>query len=216
MSRRIISLAVAVLLLFQQTGLAQSIITLNLSSHIGNFSASQSYRPLNLRYFSYDPLTDNFQILLDKGGIKNLKEAQVKQEGQALLKYFLVGVTLPNENFWVNLRPDAENQIISSQLEKTDVGKVLLEADLQLKKDTAHFTSPQTAEGKAYWDKLYQKAGELFGSENITIPALVRPWIVPGEVIIRETQGSAYVYKGILKVMLEEDHLKGQRSKVKG
>ena len=26
-------------------------------------------------------------------------------------------------------------------------------------------------ENKAYWDKLYKKAGELFGTENITIPA---------------------------------------------
>ncbi|HLD82680.1 MAG TPA: hypothetical protein VI976_01885, partial [Candidatus Omnitrophota bacterium] len=80
-------------------------------------------------------------------------------------------------------------------------------ADLQLKKDTAAFTSPETPEGKEYWAKLYKKAGELLGSENIEIPTLTRPWIVPGEVIIRSSSNSAYVYKATLKVMLEEDYL---------
>ena len=83
----------------------------------------------------------------------------------------------------------------------------MLEADLQLKKDTAGWTSPQNPEGKEYWDKLYKKAGELFGTENITIPTVTRPWIVPGEVIIRESEDSSYIYKANLKVMLEEDYL---------
>lgn len=56
------------------------------------------------------------------------------------------------------------------------MGRIMIEADLQLKKDTAGLTSPQNTEGKAYWDKLYKKAGELFGSENITIPTITRDW----------------------------------------
>ena len=47
----------------------------------------------------------------------------------------------------------------------------------------------------------------MFGSENITIPTITRPWIVPNEVIVRETDDSAYIYKATLKVMLEEDYL---------
>ena len=89
---------------------------------------------------------------------------------QELLNYFLIGLSLPNDTFWVNLRPDTADNIIDPLLEKTDIGRIFLESDLQLKKDTASFTSPQTTEGKAYWDKLYKKAGELFGTENITIP----------------------------------------------
>ena len=108
----------------------------------------------------------------------------------------------------MNLRPDSKDQIIDPVLANTDLGKVMLEADLQLKKDVAGFTSPETAEGRAYWDALYKKAGQIFQSENITIPTLTRPWIVPGEVIIRENANSAYVYKGTLQVMLEQDHLK--------
>ncbi|MBI4982789.1 MAG: hypothetical protein HZC15_06635, partial [Candidatus Omnitrophica bacterium] len=68
--------------------------------------------------------------------------------------------------------------------------------------------SPQTKEGKEYWNKLYKKAEELFGTDQITIPTLTRPWIVPGEIIVRETGDSAFIYKSTLKVMLEQDHLK--------
>jgi hypothetical protein len=209
--RKIFSLLVVATLIFQQTGFAQIAGQLDIARHISQLNASfgpQSFRPMHLRYFSYDTLTDNFQILLDKGDTKKIEDKQLKEQSRELLKYFLIGVTLPNEKFWVNLRPDSEDQIIDQTLSRTDLGKALLEADLQLKKDLAQFTSPETTEGRQYWTKLYAKAGEIFGSQNITIPTLTRPWIVPGEVIIRENANSAYVYKATLKVMLEQDHLK--------
>ncbi|MFH1440771.1 MAG: hypothetical protein ABIH18_01850, partial [Candidatus Omnitrophota bacterium] len=146
----------------------------------------------------------------------NYPDNILKEETNKLLEYFFIGLSLPNESFWVNLRPDSPNNTIDSELAKTDIGKILLESDVQLKKDTALYTSPQTKEGKAYWDKLYKKAEELYGYDNITIPTLTRPWIVPGEIIVRETRDegrgtilSAYVYKAVLKVMLEEDYLSG-------
>ncbi|MDO8662236.1 MAG: hypothetical protein Q7K98_03325 [Candidatus Omnitrophota bacterium] len=196
------------------------------------------FRPLHLRSLQYLPQDNSFKLLLDKGDQFSqnrrvhfttsaegdtfrqsygeatqkesvpLDETKLKDETKVLLNYFFIGLTLPNSSFWVNLRPDAEDNIIDDYLAKTDVGKILLEADLQLKKDTAKFTSPETPEGKLYWDKLYQKAGELLGNENITIPTLTRPWIVPGEIIIRETKDNAYIYKATLKVMLEQDYLK--------
>lgn len=174
------------------------------------FSADK-FRPIHLRYLSYDGINNDFELLLDKGdfvGAQRAVPVTIEQETKKLMQYFLIGVSLPNESFWVNLRPDAENNIIDNELAKTDVGKVLLDADLQLKKDTAQFTSPQTKEGRAYWDKLYKKAQELFGYENITIPTLTRPWIVPDEIVIREAPNNAYIYKATLKVMLEEDYLK--------
>src|SRR3989338_3874829 len=112
---------------------------------------------------------------------------------QSGFSYAAGELNLPNDTFWVNLRPDAADNIIDLLLENTDIGKTFLEADLQLKKDTAGLTSPQNPEGKLYWDRLYKKAGELFGTENITIPTITRPWIVPNEVIVRETEDSAYI-----------------------
>ena len=123
--------------------------------------------PPHLRYISYDIKSNDFKLLLDQGDTATSKPQESTQE---LFNYFLIGLSLPNDKFWVNLRPDAPEQIIDPELEKTDMGKIMLEADLQLKKDTASLTSPQNPEGREYWDKLYKRAGELFGSENITIP----------------------------------------------
>lgn len=186
-------------------------VSLNLTHYLSQAPkpiTQDTFRPLHLRSLGYDTIRNNFRLLLDKGDLKNSNNSELETTTKTLLNYFFVGITLPNDSFWVNLRPDSENNIIDPYLATTDVGKILLEQDLQLKKDTAGFTSPQIPEGREYWDKLYQKAGELFASENITIPTLTRPWIVPGEIIIRETKDNAYIYKATLKVMLEQDYLK--------
>ncbi|MDO8749443.1 MAG: hypothetical protein Q7J72_10085, partial [Candidatus Omnitrophota bacterium] len=194
----------------------------NLSGYLNqgpNLAVSDRFRPINLRYFSYQPQTNDFKILLDKGDSKDIADTNLKDSATILLDYFKIGLSLPNDKFWVNLRPDSQDQIIDDELAQTDLGKVMLEADLKLKQDTALFTSPKTPQGKAYWNKLYQRAGELFGTENITIPTLTRPWIVPGEIILRESADSAnnasgaYIYKANLKVMLEEDYLKTSNQK---
>ncbi|MDO8747534.1 MAG: triose-phosphate isomerase [Candidatus Omnitrophota bacterium] len=223
MFKRLISLALTLSFGLQQTVFAYT-ASLNLSGYLNqgpNLAVSDRFRPINLRYFSYQPLTNDFKILLDKGDSKDITDTNLKGSASVLLDYFKIGLSLPNDKFWVNLRPDSQDQIIDDELAKTDLGKVMLEADLKLKQDTALFTSPQTPQGKEYWNKLYQRAGELFGTENITIPTLTRPWIVPGEIILRESQDNssktsqgAYIYKANLKVMLEEDYLSHQPSAI--
>ncbi len=208
---KILSLLLCFCLLFEQSGFAQMAGALSISGHIsafGNSFVQDKFRPLHLRSLGYDNNQNNLRLLIDKGDLKNPKQSELESTAKILLNYFFVGIILPNDAFWVNLKPDSENNIIDPDLATTDVGKILLEADLQLKKDTAKFTSPETPQGKEYWDKLYQKAGELLGYENISIPTLTRPWIVPGEIIIRETKDNAYIYKATLKVMLEQDYLK--------
>jgi|GEM_PF-5330927 len=209
---RILSLFLCFCLIFEQTGFAQIAGTLDISGYFAQLHQSfttDKFRPLHLRYLQYLPEQNSFRLLIDKGDA--LKGTGPKKEAEdttkTLLKYFFIGLSLPNDSFWVNLRPDSPDNIIDPLLAQTDVGKILLEADLQLKKDTARFTSPDTPEGRECWDKLYQKAGELFGTENITISTLTRPWIVPDEIIIREANDNAYIYKATLKVMLEEDYL---------
>ena len=206
--KKIIVLALIFCFVFEQTGFAQVAAPMGIPAYLSGFSIPDKFRPVHLRYLSYDPIANNFDLLLDKGDAKDLKQNQIEETTQELLKYFQIGITLPNKSFWVNLRPDGENDVIDPLVEKTDLGKVLLEADLQLKKDMAKCTSPDTAEGRQYWDKLYQKAGSLFGGMEVSIPTFTRPWIVPGEIIIRETGESAYIYKATLKVMLEQDYLK--------
>jgi len=209
--RKILSLVLIFGLTLQQVSFAQVAGELNIAGYFSKANVNliqDKFRPVELRYLSYDSLNNNFKLILDQGDTKQVNALKTKEQAKILLSYFLIGITLPDEMFWVNLRPDSEKQIIDQYLEKTDIGKIMLEADIQLKKDTASFTSPQTPEGKEYWSKLYQKAGEIFGNQNITIPTLTRPWIVPGEIIIRESKDSAYVYKATLNVMLEQDYLK--------
>ena len=216
MLTKTISLFLCFCLILEQSLFAQAI---DLSHYFAHSPAqailqSDKFRPLHLRYISYDSQANDFKLLLDKGDfMKGLSpkgtvpDERIQEETQTLMKYFFIGLSLPNEKFWVNLRPDSPDNIIDDDLAKTDIGRIFLEADVQLKKDTAGMTSPQTQEGKEYWDKLYKRAGELFGSENITIPTLTRPWIVPNEIIIQEASNNAYIYKATLKVMLEEDYL---------
>lgn len=211
MRRKVLSFIITLSLVFQQIGFAGIATELNLAGHLAKMSSGLTpdrFRPVHIRFFAYDSLNDNIKVMLDKGDLKVIKQGELNQSTRELLNYFLVGVSLPNDVFWVNLRPDSENEIIDDWLAKTDVGKIMLEADLQLKKDTARFTSPETIEGKEYWNKLYQKAEELYGYQEVTIPTLTRPWIVPNEIIVRETKDSSYIYKATLKVMLEQDFLK--------
>jgi len=217
-------------LIFEQTSFAQVAQTLDISGYFNQARNAvipqDKFRPLHLRYISYDSQSNDFQLLLDKGDTKfdnhlanELTSSPANELNNAtkeLLKYFFIGLSLPNDKFWVNLRPDSPDNIIDDDVAMTDIGRIFLEADVQLKKDTANFTSPQDPEGKVYWDKLYKKAEELFGTENITIPTLTRPWIVPNEIIIREAPDNAYIYKATLKVMLEEDYLRGMKDEGRG
>ncbi len=220
--RRILSILLIFCFVFEQTSFAQIAGQLNISGFLSSlsqsFTQSDKFRPVHLRYLAYNQKDNTFKLLLDKGSQEEIPSKsqanELEDQTKTLFQYFLIGLSLPNDYFWVNLRPDSPDNIIDRQLAQTDIGRVMLEADLQLKKDTALATSPQTPEGKLYWDKLYKKAGELFGNENITIPTLTRPWIVPNEIIIRETADSAYIYKATLKVMLESDYLKACKSPI--
>jgi len=123
---KILSLLLCFLLIFQQSGFAQVAGELDLSSHflaLRNTFIQDRFRPLHLRYLSYDPSANNFNLLLDKGdqfkqGLSpqsaNPKEIKgtvpketLQQETKTLLNYFFIGISLPNEAFWVNLRPDS-------------------------------------------------------------------------------------------------------------
>ncbi|MDD5775007.1 MAG: hypothetical protein PHS64_03585, partial [Candidatus Omnitrophica bacterium] len=209
MFKRIIALLICFSFISEQTGYAQVAGQFAVPAYLSHLSpVADRFRPVQLRSIEFDPATDNFQLLLDKGDLKSLTPGQAEESSRKLFEYFKIGLALPNSMFWVNLRPDSPDNVIDPYLEKTDLGKVLLEADLQLKKDLARFTNPDTPEGRQYWNKLYEKAEQIYSGQDIEIPTFTRPWIVPGEIIIRESPQGAFIYKATLKVMLEQDHIK--------
>jgi len=203
--KRIFAFAISFCLIFEQTGFAQVAGQMQVPGYLANLLPADNFSPVQLRSVIYNPTQDSFRLMLDKG---DEKTKQLDATAGELWNYFQIGLRLPNTMFWVNLRPDSPQNVIDPYLEKTDLGRILLAADLQLKKDMAKSTSPDTAQGRQYWTKLYAKAEQLYGQGDMEVPTLTRPWIVPGEVIIKETATGAYIYKATLNVMLEQDYLK--------
>lgn len=206
--KRIVALLIVFCFLFEQTGFAQ-LLPASMPAASGiKIPASDTFRPVHLRSIDFNQSARSFSVFLDKGDFKGSSQTELEQSIRDMMMYFFIGLRLPNSSFWVNLRPDSPDRIIDDSLAKTDTGRIMLAADVQLKKDLAAYTSPKTKEGREYWDKLYKKAEELFGNEDISIPTITRPWIVPNEIILRDAGTNAYIYKATLKVLLESDYLK--------
>lgn len=171
-----------------------------------------AFQPVRIRSIVKTPSLDKIDIYVDPGTRADAVQAEIDTSVTVLMDYFRIGLRLLNSAFWVNLRPDAPERMLDPLLEKTDMGRVLLEADLELKKDLCGLTDPATAEGKEYWDKLYGRAAELYKTEDSIVPTVTRPWIVPGEIVLGETANGVYIYKALLKVMLQHDYIKGPDS----
>lgn len=205
--RKIIAFTICFCLVFEQAGFAQTGAQIDLSAFAPRAAAGpDSFRPCHLR--SIGLRGGELTALLDPGNGKDRSGRNPDAASQPLLRYFLTGLALPDTTFWVNLRPDSPENMIDPATAGTDIGRIMLAADLQLKKDTASYTSPNTPTGRKYWRLLRKKAEELYGPSPAVIPTLTRPWIVPGEILLRESGGGVYIYKARLKVKLESDHLR--------
>jgi len=65
---------------------------------------------------------------------------------------FMTGLAVNDNKFWVNLNPWEVDRIIDEVLGQSEVGRVMLEADLQMKKDFCNYGNPCANEtGKALW-----------------------------------------------------------------
>jgi len=130
----------------------------------------------------------------------------IRKAAQKFLEYFFIGLAVPEEKFWVNLSPYEPSRVIDSLLSDTDFGRIMLSADLRLKKDVSEFTNPKVSKiGRQFWSRLYEKA-EQFISLN-SIPVTSRLWIIPDEVIVYETENRIFIIKSRLKVCLESAYL---------
>lgn len=113
---------------------------------------------------------------------------------------FFTWLALSPDKFWVNLNPDEPDRIIDAQFGKTDAGRVLLEADLQMKKTVAKLIHPDTPGGKKYWDAL-QGEGKCLGT---------RLWIVPGPAVVRDNGDELFLLEAPLQVKSESETTKAQ------
>ncbi|MFE3020645.1 hypothetical protein [Streptomyces sp. NPDC059256] len=144
-----------------------------------------------LRYAFKAPLTAS-----DKGsGSTGL--AGAKESSDA----FFVWLRLEPSTFWVNLNPNEPDRIVDSRLGRTDAGRVLLEADLLLKKTTGTFIHPDTKLGADYWEAL---SGNCMS---------FRTWIVPSQATVHQKKGELHILDAPLNVQMETQYLKSRGAK---
>lgn len=112
---------------------------------------------------------------------------------------FFVWLALPPSAMWVNLNPSEPERIIEPRFGRTTAGRVLLEADLRMKKTAARLTNPNTRLGRRYWNELDAITGGRVAC------SASRMWIVPAPATVRETADELYIVKAPLRVKLESD-----------
>ncbi|MFB8070180.1 hypothetical protein [Streptomyces californicus] len=103
-------------------------------------------------------------------------------------------LALTPDKFWVNLNPDQPNKVMDARFGRTDAGRVLLEADLEMKRDFSEAVNPDKHAGaKMYWDTAPRRDG---------MPCFpgVRMWIEPKPAQVREQDGGIYILDAPLKV----------------
>ena len=147
-----------------------------------------------------------FDFIIDTGDT-NLAGEALKAESTKLIKYFLASLTVPEDEVWVNLSPYEKDRIVPKEFGTTEMGKDLLGQDYILKQLTASLMYPESDLGQKFWQKIYAKAQQLYGTTNIPINTFNKVWIVPDKAVIYETGNTAIVAKSRLKVMLEGDYL---------
>ena len=174
---------------------------------------SSAYTPVLIKGVKIHP--DNpllFDFILDSGhsGLSVTGDA-FKSETQKLIKYFLVSLTIKEDDLWVNLSPYEKDRIVPKELGATQLGQDMLTQDYILKQLTASMIYPEKDFGRKFWDRVYAQAQKRFGRVNIPVNTFNKVWIVPDKAKVLQRNNTAFVIGAHLKVMLEEDYLSVKR-----
>ncbi|MEI6437470.1 MAG: SNF2-related protein [Candidatus Omnitrophota bacterium] len=166
-----------------------------------------------LRVYPKDPL--RFDFILDKGDAP-AADADLKTESNRLIKYFLASLTIPEKDLWVNLSPYEKDRIVPPGFGRTEMARDLLAQDYILKQLTASILYPEGEWGKKFWQEVYAKAYQQFGTTDVPVDTFNKVWITPSKAVVYENAqaGTAYVVESNLKVMLDTDYLAAQSREV--
>lgn len=167
---------------------------------------SEAHRPVHLhglRIHPEHPLKFDFIVRDTDAG---LPDDAFRGESEKLIKYFLAAVTIPDDQMWVNLSPYEEGRVISAGLGSTEMGRDLLAQDYILKQLSASLLYPEEELGREFWQRIYRRVYQTFGTTDIPVSTFNKVWIVPDRAVVLEHEGAAYVVERHLKVMLEADY----------
>ncbi|MFB3764522.1 MAG: hypothetical protein ACE14P_04650 [Methanotrichaceae archaeon] len=129
---------------------------------------------------------------------------------------FMTGLAVNDNKFWVNLNPWEVDRIIDEELGQSEVGRIMLEADLQMKKDFGNYGNPCANEtGKVLWGLLDKKRedlvqrcmnkfpGEIKETSNIIFKPVQRHWIVPDKACAYSNESLIYIINASLTINSE-------------
>ncbi len=187
--------------------LAQRITSLNLPLPGSIVNPTSAYVPVLLKGLTIDT-EDPFQFnfIVDNGNT-NFVDVDVQRESQRLINYFLAAMTVPQDDFWVNLSPHESDRIIPDELAKTALGRDLLAQDYLLKQLTASLVNPETELGTQFWNNMRSEALEKFGISEIPTELFNKVWIMPDEATVYEHDATVYVVDAKLKVLTDVDYM---------
>ena len=179
------------------------------------------FTSLQLNYLStYSDSTNQMSkfnfVLKAKKAEKGDEIIDIENATDLSLNSFFIGLTLQKSKFWVNLNPYEEERIIDEDLEKTDMGKIMLEADLQMKKDFCKYENPcESNIGETFWELLDEKSeelvkecmrkhpGEIKDPNNILFRPATRYWIVPDKTDTYGADDEVYIVDLTLNIKSE-------------
>ncbi|WP_163742435.1 hypothetical protein [Mycolicibacterium fallax] len=146
-------------------------------------SDSAGGKPLTQYAFRADALA---QPVASYGGRRNADMA---------MDAFFVWMAVSPEKFWVNLKESEPDRIVDSVFGKTEAGRVLLVADLEMKKESARLQKNDTELGKHFVDAL--------GGRKCYLGR--RLWIEPAPAVVHEDGDQLYVIDTPLTVNIGHD-----------
>ena len=184
-----------------QSGYAQVVAPAALLYPTGGFNPAQM---VGLRTDANDPF--HFYFVMDKGD-EALSASRKQEEYRRLIKHFLVSLTVANKDMWVNLSPYESNRTIGANFALTATGQDLLAQDYILKQFTASLMYPEEDAGRDFWKKVYSQVYEKFGTTDVPVDTFNKVWIRADQAEIYQKDGTAFLVKSHLKVMLEKDFL---------
>jgi len=173
---------------------------------------SPAFTPALLQGIRVDPENPFLFNFFVHPGDDDLKGEVLQAEAQKMIKYFLASLTIPEKDLWVNLSPYEKDRVVPEDFGKTDMGRDLLAQDYLLKQITASLIYPEGEIGKKFWERIYKKAYEQYGTTQIPVDTFNKVWIMPQKATVYQHGSTAFVAESKLKVMLEEDYLALSRS----
>jgi hypothetical protein len=175
-----------------------------------------SFTPAYLKGMRID-LNDPFKVnFIVHRSDEMLSPEQKQAEYLKLAKYFLASLAVPDAHQWVNLSPYEKDRILPDDFALTEMGRDLLAQDYLLKQVSASLINPDTQSGKKFWDEVYARAYEAFGTTDIPTDIFNKVWITPDKAVISEKDNMVYILESHLKVMMEKDYLAAQNNAQEG